>query len=105
MVDYTSENHLLLSDSRLKRWLLKYSQNRRGGRFPSRPAHHDHFTASDAKPIKFLMPLADGRLHSPPFVRFSVGALVVEVSTEPWWLWYFAAKWLEAMDKMTRVNK
>ena len=28
MIDYTSENHLLLSDSRLEAWLLRYLQNR-----------------------------------------------------------------------------
>jgi len=31
MIDYTSENHLLFSDSRLEHWLLRYSQNRGGG--------------------------------------------------------------------------
>ncbi|HUC20627.1 MAG TPA: hypothetical protein VMR98_03995, partial [Candidatus Polarisedimenticolaceae bacterium] len=41
---------------------MKYSQNRRGDGFTTQratPAHHDHFTASDAKPINFLMPFAD----------------------------------------------
>jgi len=31
MVDYTSENHALLSDPRLEHWLLRYPQSRRGG--------------------------------------------------------------------------
>ena len=31
MVDYTSENHALLSDPRLEHWLLRYPQNRSGG--------------------------------------------------------------------------
>jgi len=44
--------------------------------------------------LSFFMPFTDGRLHlreSPPFVRFSIGALVVEVFTEPsWWLVSYA---------------
>jgi len=45
------------------------------------PAHRDHFTQ-----LNFLMPFADDRLHLrelPQFVRFLIGALVIEVFTEP----------------------
>jgi len=43
----------------------------------------------------FFIPFADGRLHhrkSSPVVQFSIGALVVEVSTEQWFWWYFATR-------------
>ena len=41
-----------------------------------------NISASHAKPIKFLMPFENDRLHLrelPPFVRFLIGALVFTV--------------------------
>ena len=35
--------------------------------------------------LSFLIPFAQDRLHIRAFVRFLIGASVVEVFTEPWW--------------------
>jgi len=97
MIYYASENHLNLSDSWLEYWMLRYSQNRGsggggGGSLPDPAASRQNtrfLTGEPAmqKQLIFLMLFADDILHlweSPQFVQFLIGALVVEVFTEPW---------------------
>ena len=86
MVDYASANHALLSDPRLEHLLWRYPQNRGSGSLlhASAVAPRQN-TPNIARTADFCF--ANGRLHlseSSPFVRSSIGAFVVEISTEPW---------------------
>ena len=105
MIDYALENYLNLSDSWLEHWLLRYSQNCRGGgggggwiRDPSpKPIAIISHPAMQTQ-LSFLMLFVDDRLHLrelPQFLRFLIEALVIEVFTEPsWWRWWWWRWWL-----------
>jgi len=88
----------------LEHWLLRYSQNRRGGgvvvvvavvvieysrrpvaKVPPQPIAIISHPAMQNQ-LSFLMAFENGRLHLrelPPFVRFLIEALAIEVFTEP----------------------
>ena len=67
---------------------MRYSQSHCGGgnvaKTPPQPIAIISYAAIQNQ-LSFLMSFAQDRLHLRAFVRFLIGALVVEVFTEPWW--------------------